>query len=193
MALLGNSIEAKAAPFLSRIENLHADLESKKGAYMASCKVVRDELKEVYGEAKEAGVAPKALKGVVKNRQLQRKIDAISDGLDIDEVSTYEQLCEALGDFGETELGKAVLETAKAKAASGSTAPGRPKGTKGKKAAAPSEAQPPDADAVAARTAEELAEPIDEIDRPFAERHADQKARDAASFGTTEPTHTVVQ
>lgn len=109
MTLLPNSIEGKAAPFLQRIENLHADLESKKGSYMAECKTVREDIKLVYGEAKEAGVPAKALRGVVKYRALTRKMDAIADGLDIDEQSSYETLVEALGDFASTELGAAVL------------------------------------------------------------------------------------
>lgn len=40
----------------------------------------------------------------------------------------------------------------------------------------------PHAGAVAAQTAAELAEPIDEIDTPFAERHRAEKDRDAAEF-----------
>lgn len=186
MALLPNSIEGKAAPFLARIENLHDDLESKKGAYMASCKAVRDDIKTVYSEAKEAGVAPKALKGVVRNRQLHRKIDAISDGLDIDEISTYEQLCEALGDFGETELGKAVLETAKAKASTGQTTSGR---RRGKKDEAPA-TEPPDADAVKARTAEELEQAPEEVTEPFSKRLAEQNAvGDAMARGEAPPAY----
>src|SRR5688572_6062971 len=131
MALLGNSIEAKAAGYLQRIENLHAQLESERGKYMAACKPIRDDIADIYTEAKDKGVAKKALAGLVKYRELKRKQEAIGDGLDIADQSDYESLVAALGDFGDTELGKAVLETAKAKAAGGSTTPAKPKGGKG--------------------------------------------------------------
>lgn len=113
MSLLPNSIEGKAAPFLQRIENTLAEMESAKGKYMVEAKAYRDDIKDIYTEAKDAGVPAKALRGVVKYRALERKQDAIADGLDIDEQSSYEVLVEALGDFGDTELGAATISKAK--------------------------------------------------------------------------------
>jgi uncharacterized protein (UPF0335 family) len=95
-----NSMEGKAEPFLKRIENLHADAEEAKAVYMNECKERREDIKSVYEEAKDAGVPLKALKGLVKRRQLIRKADAIPAGLDIDEQSAYAQLVEALGELG---------------------------------------------------------------------------------------------
>lgn len=100
MALAKNSVEGKAKPFLERLEVLNAEVESAKGTYMAEAKARREDIKEVYAEAKDAGVPVKALKGLVKKRELQRKADAISAGMDIDEAAAYETLCEALGDLG---------------------------------------------------------------------------------------------
>lgn len=100
MALAKNSIEGKSEPFLKRIETLHEDAESAKGTYMAECKERRADVKEVYTEAKDAGIPVGALKGLVKKRQLQRKADAIPDGLEPDEARIYESLVEALGDLG---------------------------------------------------------------------------------------------
>lgn len=100
MTLAKNSMEGKAEGFLKRIENLNADAESAKATYMAECKERREDIKQVYTEAKDAGVPTKALKGLVKRRQLMRKADAITDGLDIDEQSAYSQLVEALGELG---------------------------------------------------------------------------------------------
>lgn len=113
MAMLPNSLEGKASPFLARVENLHQDLESERGSYMARAKAIREDIKLVYGEAKEAGVPAKSLRGVVKYRALEKKQRAIGDGLDIDEQSTYEMLVEALGDFSTTELGSAAVSKAK--------------------------------------------------------------------------------
>jgi uncharacterized protein (UPF0335 family) len=93
-------MEGKAEGFLKRIETLMAEAESAKGTYMAECKERREDIKEVYTEAKDAGVPTKALKGLVKKRTLQRKADAIPDGFDIDEAAAYETLCEALGPLG---------------------------------------------------------------------------------------------
>ena len=84
---------------MRRIENLFDDLETLRGEYMASCKTVRADIKEVYGEAKDQGVPARALKGLVKYRHLERKQLAIVDGLD-DEAADYELLVETLGDLG---------------------------------------------------------------------------------------------
>lgn len=100
MTLAKNSMEGKAEAFLKRIETLNADADSAKASYMAECKERREDIKQVYTEAKDAGVPSKALKGLVKRRQLLRKADAIADGLDIDEQSAYSQLVEALGELG---------------------------------------------------------------------------------------------
>jgi uncharacterized protein (UPF0335 family) len=211
--LAPNSIEGKAAGYLERIENLLAALESERGKYMAACKPIREDIADIYTEAKDQGVAKKALAGLVKYRELEKRQQAIGDGLDIADQSDYESLVAALGDFGKTELGKAVLETAKAKEQRDAK-PGKPPSKALKKAIkglgtpvplteqekadgvtaafegkdgtrlsiAMGDTEPPDADAVAARTAEDMAEPIDEIDKPFSERHAGQKAQDAAAF-----------
>lgn len=95
-----NSIEGKSKPFLDRIENLFRDLESERGTYMAKCKEVRSDIAEVYTEAKDAGVPVKSLRSLVRYRELERKQQAIGDGLDIDESAAYSQLVDALGDLG---------------------------------------------------------------------------------------------
>lgn len=100
MATAKNSLEGRAEPFLERIERLHADLDSKRGAYMAECRVVREDIKVVLGEAKEAGIPVKALKGLVEFRKLEKKQAAIADGYDPDEAKVYEHLVEALGELG---------------------------------------------------------------------------------------------
>lgn len=107
-----NSIEGIAQPFVERIENLNKDLEKLKADYMNECKVVRGDIKEVVTEAKDKGVTSKALKGIVKYRALERKKNAIGDGLDIDEQSQFETLVAALGQLGGTPLGDAATAAA---------------------------------------------------------------------------------
>jgi len=107
-----NSIEGIAAPFVERIENLNRDLEKLKSDYMNECKAVRADIKEVVGEADDKGVPKKALKGIVKYRALERKKNAIGDGMDIDEQSKFESLVAALGALDGTPLGDAAKAAA---------------------------------------------------------------------------------
>lgn len=100
MALAANSLEKKAEGFLKRIETLMAEMETAKSVYMSECKERRGDIKEIYTEVKDSGVNVRALKGVVKSRSLEKKLDAIPEGFDDDEAAAYEILCEALGDLG---------------------------------------------------------------------------------------------
>jgi len=100
----GNDIAAKAAPFLTRIEEIDDELESEKGAYMATCRTLRSKRKEVFGDAKSAGIAVKPLKGIVKRRKLENKIAGLPSDFDIDESAQYSALATAFagtpfGDF----------------------------------------------------------------------------------------------
>ena len=102
-----NTIESRAKPYLKRIEQLFADLDSEKGSYMAAAKALREDIRSVFSEAKEAGIQVKALRGLVKWRQLEKKQNAIADGLDIDESAAYSQLVEALGPLGQAAADRA--------------------------------------------------------------------------------------
>ena len=112
MPLLPNSVEGKSAPFLARVENRLDELDRMKGEYMSACKGVRDEIKDIYTEAKDADVPTRALKGLVQWRLLAKRQDAIADTIAEAEVSEYQLLVEALGEFGGTELGQAALDLA---------------------------------------------------------------------------------
>lgn len=96
-----NTLEGRAAPFVTRIENLLRDLASERGTYMAACVPIHEDIREVYGEAKEQGIAVKALKGLIKWRSLEKKQAAIADDFaDVDEKAVYDQLVEGLGPLG---------------------------------------------------------------------------------------------
>lgn len=92
-----NTLEGKAQPYLKRVENLLTDLDSKRGAYMAECKVVREDIKEIYGEAKDHGISVKALKALVEYRVLEKKQAKLAEDFDIEEQAVYSQLVSALG------------------------------------------------------------------------------------------------
>jgi uncharacterized protein (UPF0335 family) len=47
-----NSIEGRAEPFVRRVESLMDELATLRGRYMAECKAVRGEIKDVYKDAK---------------------------------------------------------------------------------------------------------------------------------------------
>lgn len=98
--LSANSVEGKSEPFVARIENLMAEGETAKSVYMSECKERRAEIKEVYTEAKDKGVPVRALKGLIKYRDLERKQNSIGDGLEDDDAAAYESLVEALGELG---------------------------------------------------------------------------------------------
>lgn len=114
MALAKNSLEGRAEPFLARIENLIAEGESAKGEYLAECKERKSGIKDVYSEAKDAGISVKALKAVIKQRGLQKKIAELDAGLDIDDAAQFETLAAA---FGDTPMGQ--YASGRAKGASG--------------------------------------------------------------------------
>lgn len=106
----------KAKAFVGRIENVESEIDSERGSYMAKAKSLREDIKEIIGEAKDAGIPKKALKAMVADRRLERKKRKLGDGLDIDEAAAFEQMKEALGDLAGLPLGAAALKGAEANA-----------------------------------------------------------------------------
>jgi uncharacterized protein (UPF0335 family) len=100
------------AGFTSRIETLLGNLDSRKGEYMREARGIRDEINGIYGEAKDAGIPKKEFRAVIKARGLERKLDGIREDLEGDEVETFDQIYNALGDLADTPLGKAALDKA---------------------------------------------------------------------------------
>ncbi len=102
-----------AKEILARCENIERETESATGKHMAWCKEQAKAKKEVLAEGKAAGLSVKALKGLLKQRALSRKIDAIADGFDIDDESQYQLLEEKLGGLADLPLGQAAVAAAK--------------------------------------------------------------------------------
>lgn len=130
-----------AGEFIERIQNLHDDLESERGSYMAACKKIREDIKEVLAEAESEGFDKKVIKAIVKEIELFEKIKRLPDGFDIDTQSQYEALSSALGAFADTALGQAALDRSKdeSRKSGAGTEASQPKAKKSKKdkAAAP--------------------------------------------------------
>lgn len=97
------------------IEKLHGDLLSEKMAYMNRCKIIRKMVADKYDHASDQGISKKLLKAKIKERDLERKIDAIVEDFEDDERNEYEMLTEKLGEFGNTPLGAAALARADGK------------------------------------------------------------------------------
>jgi hypothetical protein len=97
---------------VANIEQLYADLASERGIYMSKCKKIRGVMEDDYKSAANLGISKKLLKKIVKERELERKIAAITEGLEPDEQSEIDMLKEKLGEFANTPLGKSALANA---------------------------------------------------------------------------------
>jgi hypothetical protein len=69
-------------------------------------------------EARESGVNMEALRTVIAKHRSERKIEQRISELEADDAADYEAMLEALGAFGDTNLGKAALRKAKPKGGS---------------------------------------------------------------------------
>lgn len=113
-AIRGNGYDPeKVKGYVSRIQNLHADLASRQSEYMTDCKVIRGDIKEVLDEAKDAGIPKKELRRVIRRLELEGKIEDLRDELEGDEQDNYDLLLDALGKFSDTPLGGAALAKTK--------------------------------------------------------------------------------
>jgi hypothetical protein len=123
-----NDITKKAEPFIDKIESIDEQIESLKGTFMAACKAKRNLIKQAVAAAKEEGIAPGVMKGIVSHRRLQRKINKIGSGFDdIDEAADYRELARVFGPlgqaaavragYGRADDGEPVPTAAEAKAA----------------------------------------------------------------------------
>jgi uncharacterized protein (UPF0335 family) len=98
---------------LTEIDHADDELASLKGEYMQSCKGPRESIKEVFEQAKEAGIPGRAFRTLVKNRRLDKQVAANVAKLEADQQAELEQLEIALGDFLDTELGQAAARRAR--------------------------------------------------------------------------------
>ena len=106
------------------IEECYNDLATERGKYMQKCKRIRESMGDEYDSAEKRGISKKLLKKIVKERELERKMIAVTADLEEDDKSTYEMLVEKLGDFANTPLGKATIAAAAGAPGNGQAAAG---------------------------------------------------------------------
>jgi Skp family chaperone for outer membrane proteins len=98
---------------VANIEQCYNDLASERGIYMSKCKRIRETMSNDYDKASDQGISKKLLKRIIKERELERKIGALTDDLEDDERNEHQMLIEKLGEFANTPLGAAALAKAK--------------------------------------------------------------------------------
>jgi hypothetical protein len=96
--------------FLTEIDAADDKLAELKSNYMHKCKGPRADIAGVLEAAKESGVPMRAFKALVKNRRLNRRIEANTAGLEPDDAAEYDKLCSDLGDFIDLPLGRAAAD-----------------------------------------------------------------------------------
>lgn len=104
--------DADVQAAVKHIEERFADLASERGVYMQKCKRIREGMANDYDTAANRGINKKLLKKIIRERDLERKIAALTEDLEPDEQSELEMLIDRLGDFGNTALGAAALAKA---------------------------------------------------------------------------------
>ena len=100
----------KVERYVARIENVNSEWASACSEHMEAGKAVREDVANIIGEAENDGINAKALKGIIKERTLKRKIAAIARKLNLDEQAQLEQMRETLGELGEHAADKAEAE-----------------------------------------------------------------------------------
>lgn len=104
--MAGNALEPKKLrSYIEKIERVHGELETMHAEYMADCKEKREDIRQIIKDAKDDGIMTKPLKAQIKKREMMRKINLVTSGLDVDEISQFEQMTLA---FDDTPLAKAA-------------------------------------------------------------------------------------
>lgn len=106
--------------YLKEIEKADDELASLKSSHMEACKQPRSWVRDTMASAKEAGINMAAFRAVVVAHRADRKVDARIAELEADDAADFEAMQEALGAFGDTDLGKAALRKAKPRKGKGS-------------------------------------------------------------------------
>lgn len=94
-----------------RIENVEAEGETDKGAYMQRCKARNEDIADIVEEGKARGIPPKPFKKALRARKLSKKIEALRADLnDMVDQESYDQIRLSLGDLADLPLGEAALK-----------------------------------------------------------------------------------
>lgn len=100
----------KLENYLTEIDAADAQLETLRSEYMNKCKAPQSDIAAVFEASKEAGIPQRAFRTLVKNRRLERKIEANEAALESDDAENLEAIKAALGPFLDTPLGRAAID-----------------------------------------------------------------------------------
>lgn len=118
----GNGFDPRlVTQLVVQIEAAMDDKATEHGEYMRRCQGINTRIDAVYDEGKARGVPKKELKANIQRRVLERKIEALREGLEGDRQDAYDLLRQAMGDLADTPLGTAA---SKAAGMPGADAPG---------------------------------------------------------------------
>jgi F0F1-type ATP synthase membrane subunit b/b' len=98
--------------YLEAIDRADDELASLRGSYMAECKGPRETIREIKGEAREAGVNMRAFNVLLTGHRSERKQAKRVTALEQEDFDALELLREQLGPFADTPLGEAALAEA---------------------------------------------------------------------------------
>jgi hypothetical protein len=99
--------------FLDQIAKVDDELLTLKGEYMSSCRGPRSRIKDVLAQVRDSDINMPAFRELLKKDREDRARQARIDALEADDRDAYEMLEQALGPFGETDLGQAALRKAR--------------------------------------------------------------------------------
>jgi uncharacterized protein (UPF0335 family) len=106
--------KAVVGRWVGEIERHFETLASYQGEYMSRCRPVRESIAACYDTAKGAGIPPKELRAVIKERKFLRQIEANREKLEEDQQETLDQIKHALGMVADLPLGEAALKRSEA-------------------------------------------------------------------------------
>jgi hypothetical protein len=101
--------------YLAEIDEADDKLIELKIDHMNACKGPRGRIRDIMKGARASGVNMAALRALVAEHRAERKAEQRVAELEDDDRADYDAMQEALGAFGETELGQAALRKAKPK------------------------------------------------------------------------------
>jgi hypothetical protein len=100
---------------ISEIDHQDDQLASLRGSYMEECRGPRAAIKEIKGRAREEGINPVAFNELLAQHRNARAEQKRLAAMETDDRDAFDILEQALGEFVDTELGRAAVDRAKPK------------------------------------------------------------------------------
>jgi len=99
--------------YLKNIDSQDDELDRLRAEYMNACKAPRSIIKDVMGSAREAEVNMVAFRELLRKHRAQRRHQKRLASLDLVDQSAFHEMVDALGDFADTDLGRAAVQRAR--------------------------------------------------------------------------------